>query len=193
MTCLNPLTSRNCSQAHLFDVCKQSQPFARRLGIDIVVKEDLRERLVAKEIMAGFYEIWRKSWEDFSFALPGCESSFAAQNRFVAVVIDILSEHTEKTIGISTHGNVMGLFLNYIDRAFVREQAEQLKNPDVVRVVAGGDGLVWDREFHVPGLEGIATDHKETPVGSRYDALPPTRDAFDAQPIAPADADKLRR
>ena len=57
----------------------------------------------------------------------------------------------------------MGLFLNHIDPAFGREQAEGLKNPDVVRVVAS-DRLVWDREFRLPGLEDIATDHKETPV-----------------------------
>ena len=139
------------------------QPFAGKAGLDVVVKEDLRERLVAKEIVRNFQEIWRRSWDDFNFALPGCESSSDAQQRIVAAVEDIFAGYSHKTIGISTHGNVMGLFLNHIDPAFGREQAEGLKNPDVVRVVAN-DRLVWDREFRLPGLENIATDHKETPV-----------------------------
>ena len=139
------------------------QPFASKAGLDVVVKEDLRERLVAKEIVKDFQEIWRRSWDDFSFALPGCESSFDAQKRFVASVEDIFAGYVHKTIGISTHGNVMGLFLNHIDRAFGREQAEGLRNPDVVRVVAN-DRLVWNREFRLPGLENIATDNKETPA-----------------------------
>ena len=37
------------------------QPFAGKAGLDVVVKEDLRERLVAKEIMRNFQEIWRRS------------------------------------------------------------------------------------------------------------------------------------
>ena len=139
------------------------QPFASKAGLDVVVKEDLRERLVAKEIVRDCQEIWRRSWDDFNFALPGCESSLDAQKRFVAAVNDIFAGYSHKTIGISTHGHVMGLFLNHIDGAFGREQADRLKNPDVVRVVAG-DRLVWDREFRLPGLEDIATDHKETPV-----------------------------
>ena len=139
------------------------QPFAGKAGFDVVVKEDLRERLVAKEIVRDFQEISRRSWDDFDFALPGCESSLVAQQRFVAAVKDIFAGYPHKTIGISTHGNVIGLLLNHIDRAFGREQADGLKNPDVVRVVAG-DPLVWDREFRLPGLQNIATDYKETPI-----------------------------
>ena len=139
------------------------QPFAGKAGFDVVVREDLRERLGAKEIVKDFQEIWLRSWDDFNFALPGCESSLDAQQRFVAAVKDIFAGHSHKSIGISTHGHVIGLFLNHLDCAFGREQAERLKNPDVVRVVAS-DRLVWDREFRLPGLENIATDHKETPV-----------------------------
>lgn len=142
------------------------QPFAGKAGFDVVVKEDLRERLAVKEIVRDFQEIWRRSWDDFNFSLPGCESSLDAQQRFVAAVKDIFAGCSHKTIGISTHGHVMGLFLNHIDRDFGREQADRLTNPDVVRVVAR-DRLVWDREFRLPGLENIATDYKETPVTGR--------------------------
>ena len=144
--------------------CVQTvQPFASKVGININVKDDLRERLVAKEIVGDFHELWRRSWDDFNFALAGCESSFDAQKRFVGAVADIHARHPAKTIAISAHGYVIGLFLNYIDPAFGRVQAAGLKNPDVVRVVAG-DRLVWDRGFRLPNLDDIATDHTETPV-----------------------------
>ena len=137
--------------------------FSGKSGLDVVVEEGLRERVLAREIMRDFQDIWRRSWDDFNFALPGGESSFDAQHRSVAAVADIFAGHSNKTIGISTHGNVIGLFFNHIDRAFGREQVEGLRNPDVVRVMAN-DRLVWDREFRLPGLENIATDNKETPA-----------------------------
>ena len=139
------------------------QPFASKASININVKNDLRERLLAREIADNYYEVWCQSWDDFNFALPGCESSSDAQNRIVAAVLDIRSRWEGKTIGISAHGNVIGLFLNYLVPAFGRVQAEDLKNPDVVRVTASGR-LIWDQEFHLPGLEDIATDHNETPI-----------------------------
>ena len=138
------------------------QTFARSVGIDITLKDDLRERLVAKELVDDFYEIMRRSWNDFNFALPGCESSFDAQKRFVAAVVDIHDMHAHQTIGISAHGNVIGLFLNFIDSDFGIVQTDGLTNPDVVRVVAGGQ-FVWDQDFHLPELGDIATDAKETP------------------------------
>ena len=55
------------------------QPFAAKAGFDVVVKEDLRERLGVKEIVRDFQEISRRSWDDFDFALPGCESSLDAK------------------------------------------------------------------------------------------------------------------
>ena len=157
-----------------FARCLQTvQPFASKVGIEIVVKGDLRERLLTKEFVDDFYPIWQQSWDDFNFALPGCESSFDAQLRFVAAVKEIHAAYAHKTIGVSTHGNVVGLFLNYLDQSFGREQAEALKNPDIVRIVAS-DRLIWDRDFCLPGLENIATDPGETPVTGR--TLRATRD-----------------
>ena len=126
-------------------------------------KDDLRERTVVNELVDNFDQIWRQSWDDFNFVPSGGESSFDAQRRFVAAVNDILAGYPRKTIGIVIHGNVTGLFLNHIDQTFGREEAEALKNPDVLRIVAG-DRINWDREFRLPGLESIAIDQDETPV-----------------------------
>ena len=156
--------------------CLQTvQSFADKAGIDINVKDDLRERLVVQGIVDDFSKIWRRSWDDFNFAMPGCESSLDAQKRFAAAVEDILAGNKRETIGISAHGNVIGLFLNHIHPAFRRDEAEALTNPDVVRVLADGR-FVWDQEFHLPGLENIATNHLETPYAGRESREPGNQD-----------------
>ena len=156
--------------------CLQTvQSFADKAGIDINVKDDLRERLVVQGIVDDFSKIWRRSWDDFNFAMPGCESSLDAQKRFAAAVEDILAGNKRETIGISAHGNVIGLFLNHIHPAFRRDEAEALTNPDVVRVLADGR-FVWDQEFHLPGLENIATNHLETPFAGRVSREPGNQD-----------------
>ena len=139
-------------------------PFARRRSIDVEVVYDLRERLITKEIIDGFYDVWCRSWDDFEFALPGCESSADAQVRFVRAVSAIADRTTHQT-AVCSHGNVIGLLLNYIDSTAGRKEAEGLTNPDVVKVIMQNDTLVWDRSFRLDGLVQFATDHRETPFG----------------------------
>ncbi|MFC1533321.1 histidine phosphatase family protein [Thermodesulfobacteriota bacterium] len=148
-----------------FSRCLETvEPFSRKSGVQLFVEDDLRERLVVKSLAEGFDEIWRKSWEDFNFALPGCENSTDAQMRFVTAVRRILGESSEKTIGISTHGNVIGLFLSHIDCSFGRKEADKLMNPDVIRITVQNGLYTWDREFNLPGIDDIRTDHSETPM-----------------------------
>ena len=138
-------------------------PFVRRSGLDVSVDEDLRERKLVETIRKDFGEVWRRSWEDFAFALPGCESSLDAQSRFVDAVSRIVRVESG-TIGICAHGNVMGLLLNHLESGYGRKEADRLRNPDVVRLVAQDGALVWDRNFRLPGLDDIATDHRNTPI-----------------------------
>jgi 2,3-bisphosphoglycerate-dependent phosphoglycerate mutase len=148
-----------------FRRCLQTvRPFSRKRGISITIREGLRERLVAREIMDGFGEIWRRSWEDFDYALPGCETSRTAQQRFVAAMTGIVEESGASAIALSTHGAVIGLFLNWIDAAAGRRETEALRNPDVLRVQTRNGAFAWDRDFRLPGIEEISTDHRDTPV-----------------------------
>jgi 2,3-bisphosphoglycerate-dependent phosphoglycerate mutase len=148
-----------------FTRCIQTvEPFAKRHIVDIVVDNDLRERLISTNIIDGFYQIWCKSWEDFDFALPGCETSAQAQLRFGAAVTRLAESHRGRTIALCTHGNVIGLFLNWIDHSVGRMEAERLRNPDVLSVAWNGGVFKWDRHFILSGLQAISTDHKETPV-----------------------------
>ena len=145
--------------------CLQTiQPFKKASGIDVDVRDDLREQLIADEFMDGFLDVWRKCWSDFSYAYPNCESCFEAQTRFVAEMMNIVSENGKTTIGISSHGAVISLFLNHIDRVFTRKNSEQLKNPDVFRVTYDGKKLFWDRDFKLGGIDDITSDFRDTPV-----------------------------
>ena len=139
------------------------QPFASRVGLDIVVKDDLRERNLANGVRIDFQEVWDRSWADFAFALPECESSFQAQNRFVRAVREITQDRSGP-IGICGHGNVMALLLNHLEPTYGREDADRLRNPDVVKLVVEEAGLRWDSEFNLPGLDDVATHARETPV-----------------------------
>ena len=76
----------------------------------------------------------------------------------------ITDGHDQNPLAICTHGNVIGLFLNWVDNSAGQKEAEQLKNPDVVRVVRRGGMFAWDRSFRLKGLETIATHQRETPV-----------------------------
>jgi hypothetical protein len=67
-------------------------------------------------------------------------------------------------VGVCAHGNVIGLLLNHLCSGFGREETDRLRNPDVVKLVVNGDGLVWDDTFRLSGLQDIATDHQDTPV-----------------------------
>jgi len=111
-----------------------------------------------------FAAIWRRSWEDLDFALPGYESSRDAQRRFVDAVDGILSELEGRKIGVCAHGNVIGLYLNHLDDRNGRETAERLTNPDILKLRAEGDAVEWDRSFRLPGLAELTTDPADTPT-----------------------------
>jgi 2,3-bisphosphoglycerate-dependent phosphoglycerate mutase len=140
-------------------------PFASLRGVPVTVRENLRERLITTAfVSAGFKDIWKRSWEDFDYALPGCESSRVAQIRIATEVAEICQSQAGRRIAISSHGNVIGLLLNSLDVAFHRPHAERLRNPDVLRLLYGNGDLRWDRGFRLAGLDRISTEYGATPV-----------------------------
>ena len=119
------------------------RPYSNANSLEIVLREGLQERNISGGIDRNFYETWRRSWENFSCRMPGCESSADAQTWFLLAVNGILSEPAGGTIGICSHGTVIGLLLNTLDFRFGIKETEALRTPDV---------------------HAISTDHRETPV-----------------------------
>jgi len=151
-----------------FARCRQTiAPFAERAGLGVAVHDDLRERHMGIGFDEDFLAFWRASWEDFDFARPGFETSREAQWRFAEAMTAILREHEGRTIGVCSHGNVIGLFLNRLDARNGRETAERLTNPDVLKLRANGDAIEWDRTFRLPGLSDLVTDPADTPLAGK--------------------------
>ena len=139
-------------------------PFAETMSMKIEQRRGLHEREISKRLIEDFYAVWCESWEDFDFALPGCESNRQAQSRFLEAVRTVVRGSPYQTIGICAHGAVIGLLLHSIGNGVGREDAERLTNPDVIRVVIDGEHWNWDREFQLPGLLALTSRPDETPI-----------------------------
>jgi len=138
------------------------EPFAEATSLKIEQRLGLHEREISKTLIKDFYAVWCRSWEDFDFSLPGCESNRQAQTRFLETVQSVTRECQSQTIGICAHGAVIGLLLNTRDAEVGREQAEALTNPDVLRVVVDGENWQWESEFQLSGLRAVSSLHDET-------------------------------
>ena len=114
--------------------------------------------------------MWRRSWEDFDFALPGCESSAAAQRRIWNAVRAVAARTPARTIAISSHGNVLSLLLNRLDPGFALQAATAMRNPDAFRLEVSGDELRWDATWQLPGLAEIATGFDDVPIDRTFAA-----------------------
>jgi len=132
--------------------------------LPLTIHDDLRERHVVDTVVDNFSEIWKKSWTDFHFSMPGCESSFQAQARFVNAVAELVDSHKGSVLGISSHGNVLGLFPNFIHSRFHRREAEEIRNHDVLKIIARSGRYEWNQDFSVLGLDELATHSAVTPV-----------------------------
>ena len=139
-------------------------PYARDAGLDVVLDDGLRERKIAHGWISDFRDVWRRSWEDFAYALDGGESSWTCRQRIVAAVEAIVARHPGETIGLGSHGNAIGLFLNYVDPTFGEIDATRIRTPEISRVVHDGGRYGWERDFTAgPAFEALATDFRETP------------------------------
>jgi 2,3-bisphosphoglycerate-dependent phosphoglycerate mutase len=140
------------------------RPFADSSGLNIAIDHGLRERRITLKLRKDFEEILARSWEDFSFALPGCESSGAAQRRIRPTIEKIIAEYPGRNVAVCSHGNAISLMLNGLDSRFGLDEMWSLRNPDVVCLTADAGGIRRDNDFDLPGLHQMATPHKESPI-----------------------------
>ena len=117
------------------------RPLADALGIEIEIRNDLRERRLA----IGKIDDWRgeleKTWREFDYALPSGESSRACQQRMTSCVLDILRTTDASRVAICSHGNAIALLLNSIDPTFLFAQWAEMRNPHVYHLVWDANGL----------------------------------------------------
>jgi 2,3-bisphosphoglycerate-dependent phosphoglycerate mutase len=139
-------------------------PFADAAGLDVMPDTGLRERRIAAVWMSDFRDVWCRSWGDFSYAVEGGESSWTCRERIAAAAEAIIARHPGETIGLGSHGNAIGLFMNYVDPAFGLHEATRIRTPEILKVVQRGGKLSWDRAFSAgAAFDELATDFRATP------------------------------
>ena len=148
-----------------FRRCRETlAPFAAAAGLAVELDPGLRERRIAAQWVGDFREAWQRSWADFSFALEGGETSLVCRTRIAGAVAAIVARHPGETLGLASHGNALGLFLNVVEPAFGVAEASRMRTPELVRVTHADGRYAWDRAF-APGaaFDALATDFRETP------------------------------
>jgi 2,3-bisphosphoglycerate-dependent phosphoglycerate mutase len=137
------------------------KPFSQLSGVEVEIHQDLRERMISKGVPNS--ESWIKSWADLKYAEPECEDSLTAQARFVKAVDHVTYHSSQEVLAISSHGNIIALFLHYLDPTFSRSDAEKIRNPYVIKVEKINGKYAWSDQFKIHGLNEIATLHSATP------------------------------
>jgi len=120
------------------------QPLAEQLNLPILPYEALHERFVEGDHQVSWEEkkqAIKMSFEDPDYAMDGGESTRAAQQRVIPVLMDLLDSYRGKRIVIGTHGNIMTVMMNYYDHSYGYAFWEQTSMPDIYRMTFEGNQL----------------------------------------------------
>jgi broad specificity phosphatase PhoE len=90
------------------------EPLARRVGAEISLIDDLRERLLSRGALPDWRKRLQRSWTDFGYALADGESSAEAQRRVTEVLTALRRRHPGPRIVVASHGNLIALALHVI-------------------------------------------------------------------------------
>ncbi|QFF99174.1 histidine phosphatase family protein [Psychrobacillus glaciei] len=122
------------------------EPLAKQIGQEILVFEDLKERIFSAEDERisdnDLYPLLEKSYLEPNFALDGGETNTDCQNRAVKVLEEILNTYIGKKVGIGTHGLVMTLMMGYYDLNYDLTFLHSSSKPDIYRMEFNGQELV---------------------------------------------------
>jgi 2,3-bisphosphoglycerate-dependent phosphoglycerate mutase len=88
------------------------EPLARRLGLEISLVDDLRERLLSPGALPDWRKQLQRSWTDSGYALEDGESSREARRRVTAVLATLRRRHLGTRIVVASHGNLIALALH---------------------------------------------------------------------------------
>jgi 2,3-bisphosphoglycerate-dependent phosphoglycerate mutase len=163
-----PLSERGLQQAHaLVEPLNQlginrvfTSPFQRAIetilpycsnkDLNFEIIEDLRERKLKERFIVDSWEgLVEQAWNDFSYALPNCESGEVCQTRVMDSITHLANTHSDNTLLISSHGNAIGLYLNKLDSTFGYSQWKAMKNPDLFKIVYTGTSPTWEKDYYI--------------------------------------------
>ena len=126
-------------------------PLSERLGLEIIMVEQLREREVPALPLREFEQIIKEAWRSPKVSPLGGESNLHAQTRGIDVLRKIVARHPGQAIAVATHGNLLALMMNALDRSYGYDFWRVLSFPDIYRITFMNGALTgveraWDGE-----------------------------------------------
>ena len=98
----------------------------------IVLDNRLRERKLSSTFIkdSEFEDSIKYLWQNPDKSLIGGESNREALNRILDLFADLEERYSDKTILLSSHGNLLGILINHFDSSFDHKKWEQMTFPD---------------------------------------------------------------
>ena len=119
-------------------------PLSTMYDCPIELENQLQERILSTSSLNDWRTDLKATFSDLNLRFPGGESSREAIERTSSVLHEAFLHPARHTV-LVTHGNAMALLLKSIDSNFGYPDWEQLRNPDIYRLVKNSDGLTCER------------------------------------------------
>lgn len=117
------------------------EPLANNRSINIEIDDNLSERILSSNHMDNWQECLERTFQDLDLSFPGGESSNDAMKR-ANLALDNALKHSETSIAIVTHGNLMSLLSKTFDEQIGFSDWKALTNPDVYRITLGDQPII---------------------------------------------------
>ncbi|MFB6469098.1 histidine phosphatase family protein [Cytobacillus sp. Hz8] len=122
------------------------EKLAKEIGQEVVVYEDLKERIFSAENNRisdkELIPLLEQSFFDVEYALQGGESNADCQKRAIKLLKELLTLYQGCKVVIGTHGLVMTLMLKYYDDKYNLNFLLHTLKPDIYRMEFNGQELV---------------------------------------------------
>ena len=98
----------------------------------IVIDEHFRGRKCSSRFIkdSEFEETIKYLWDNPNKYFLGVESNQVAIKRILDLLQDLEERYSDKTILLSSHGNLLGILINHFDSSFDYKKWEQMTFPD---------------------------------------------------------------
>jgi 2,3-bisphosphoglycerate-dependent phosphoglycerate mutase len=122
------------------------EPLAKQLGQEVLVFEDLKERIFSAEDERisdkELFPLLKKSFSEPNFTLMGGESNTDCQNRAIKVLKELLNTYQGRKVVVGTHGAVMALMMSYYNSKYDLDFLLHTTKPDIYRMEFNHQELV---------------------------------------------------
>ncbi|GAA0773160.1 histidine phosphatase family protein [Clostridium subterminale] len=122
---------------------------ADTLNLEVVTKDDLRERTITDQWIDDFNSFAKYQWEDFEYKLSKGECLRQVQERNIKAIKEILDENKGKNVVVGTHGTALSTILNYYNKSFGYEEFNRIKSimPWIIVMKFKGEDFIGFKEI----------------------------------------------